>query len=196
MGREREREKESTIYRSTYSCIHWLILACALTRDQTCNLGVLGRCSNQLSYPARVELAFKATYIYFSFLKKSVMPLKTVKATGQALLDTQSGCYSGSSLLPLDCDLQLHPPTVVPRFPEKEVKERVGSKAFPRWACPTGVGLPKATQLISKRQRTRTSGCELQRAGQLHAAGLPQAPSPPALQAPETPGHPPGRANL
>ena len=27
---------------STYSCIHWLLLVCALTRARTCNLGVPG----------------------------------------------------------------------------------------------------------------------------------------------------------
>ena len=31
----RERERETSICCSTYFCIHWLILACALTRDQT-----------------------------------------------------------------------------------------------------------------------------------------------------------------
>ena len=35
-GRERERE---TLISSIYSCTHWLLLACALTGDQTCNLG-------------------------------------------------------------------------------------------------------------------------------------------------------------
>ena len=40
-----------------YLCIHWLIFVCALTRDLTCNLGVSGPCSNQLSYPARAEVS-------------------------------------------------------------------------------------------------------------------------------------------
>ena len=52
--REREREREISICCSTYLCMHLLILTCALTRDQSHNLGVLGLCSNQLSYPARV----------------------------------------------------------------------------------------------------------------------------------------------
>ena len=34
-------------------CIYWLILECALTWDPTHILGVSGRRSNQLSYPAR-----------------------------------------------------------------------------------------------------------------------------------------------
>ena len=34
---------------STYLCIHWLILTCTLTGDQTYNLGILVQCSNQLS---------------------------------------------------------------------------------------------------------------------------------------------------
>ena len=41
---------------STYLCIHSLILVCALTGDQTHNLGALGWCSNQLSNPARIIL--------------------------------------------------------------------------------------------------------------------------------------------
>ena len=49
------REKRTLICCSTYLCIHWLIPICALTRDQTHNLGVLGQCSNQLSYLARAE---------------------------------------------------------------------------------------------------------------------------------------------
>ena len=53
--REREREEETVICCSTYLCIHWLILVCVLTRDQTCNLGVLGCCSNQVSYTARAR---------------------------------------------------------------------------------------------------------------------------------------------
>ena len=37
--------------------IGWLRLVCALTWDQTCNLGVLVRCSNQQSYWARAILS-------------------------------------------------------------------------------------------------------------------------------------------
>ena len=50
---------------STYLCIHWLILVCVLTRDQTHNLGTLGRCSNHLSYPARAVNYLK---LYFSVI--------------------------------------------------------------------------------------------------------------------------------
>ena len=46
-------EREWLICCSTYLCICWLILACALTGDQTCNLGVLRWHSNKLGYPAR-----------------------------------------------------------------------------------------------------------------------------------------------
>ena len=52
----REGEGGIPLCRSIYLRIHWLILACALTGDQTCNLGVLGH-SNQLNYPARATLA-------------------------------------------------------------------------------------------------------------------------------------------
>ena len=34
--------------------MHGLIFVCDLIRDRTCNLGVSGYCSNQLSYLARV----------------------------------------------------------------------------------------------------------------------------------------------
>ncbi|KAF6109763.1 hypothetical protein HJG60_010966 [Phyllostomus discolor] len=49
----RQKERELSICCSPYLCIHWLILVCAFTRDRTCNLGVLGQCSNQLSYRDR-----------------------------------------------------------------------------------------------------------------------------------------------
>ena len=48
-------EKETSICCSTYLCIHWLILACALTRDRTCNLGIWEQRGNQLSYLATVS---------------------------------------------------------------------------------------------------------------------------------------------
>ena len=37
--RERKRKRETMICFSTYWCIHWLSLLCALTGDWTCNLG-------------------------------------------------------------------------------------------------------------------------------------------------------------
>ena len=48
-----ERETETLICCCTYLCVHWLILVCALTGDQTHNFGILGACSNQLNYLAR-----------------------------------------------------------------------------------------------------------------------------------------------
>ena len=56
--RERKEERETSICCSIYLRIHWLILVCALTRDQTHNLGVSGWCSNQLSYLARANWHF------------------------------------------------------------------------------------------------------------------------------------------
>ena len=47
------REWETTICCSTYLCIHWLLLVCALTGNRYCNLGVSKWHSNQLSSPAR-----------------------------------------------------------------------------------------------------------------------------------------------
>ena len=56
MGRrERERDRERTsICCLTYLCIHWLILACTLTRDQTDDRGDWNN-TNQLSYLARAR---------------------------------------------------------------------------------------------------------------------------------------------
>ena len=36
--------------------IHWLLLIWTLTRDRTCNPGVSGRCSNELSYPGSTSV--------------------------------------------------------------------------------------------------------------------------------------------
>ena len=52
-GEGERRERETSICCSTYFRIHWLIFVCALTRDQTCNLGISRQCFNQLSYLAR-----------------------------------------------------------------------------------------------------------------------------------------------
>ena len=59
----RERVRETLICCSTYQCIYWLILVCALTQDRTCNLGESGRCSKQPSYLARASsiLAYPAS---------------------------------------------------------------------------------------------------------------------------------------
>ena len=58
---ERDREIERSTYCccSTYLFIHLLVLVCALTRDGAHNLGTLGRCSTQLSYPARANITLK-----------------------------------------------------------------------------------------------------------------------------------------
>ena len=49
---EREREKTTLICFSTYLCIHWLLLVCALSKGLNPHLGISGQYSNQLSYPA------------------------------------------------------------------------------------------------------------------------------------------------
>lgn len=36
------REREPSVCCSTYLCMHWLLLICALIRDGTCSLGVSG----------------------------------------------------------------------------------------------------------------------------------------------------------
>ena len=40
--RERERDKQTLICCSTYLCIHWLILVCAMTRGGICHFGISG----------------------------------------------------------------------------------------------------------------------------------------------------------
>ena len=52
------RKGETWICCFTYVCIHWLILLCSLTWDQTYNLGVSEQLSNQLSYLGRDDLVF------------------------------------------------------------------------------------------------------------------------------------------
>ena len=54
---ERGGGETSICCSSYYLCIYWLILVCALIRDQTCNFGTQGQCSNQLNYPARASEA-------------------------------------------------------------------------------------------------------------------------------------------
>ena len=54
----RWREREMLICCSTYLYIHWLFLVRTLTRDQTHKLGIVGWCSNQLSYLARALISF------------------------------------------------------------------------------------------------------------------------------------------
>ena len=58
----REKGERETLICSTYLCIHQLIPVCVLTRDGTCKLGVLGKHSNQLSYPARAWSSFVQTF--------------------------------------------------------------------------------------------------------------------------------------
>ena len=78
-GRERERERERQAERdiccSTYLCIHWFILVCALTLDLTRNFGVSG-CSNQLSHLDRAKLhSFTCGYLVSpaSFVEKTLL---------------------------------------------------------------------------------------------------------------------------
>lgn len=49
----------------------------------------------------------------------------------------------------------------VPRFTQREAKEKMGSTAFPGWVLPTGVGLSQVIELVSKRQLMREPGGEL-----------------------------------
>ena len=52
-----ERERETSICCCPYLFMHsWLLLQCALTRDQAHNLGLSGRPSHQLNYTARPQI--------------------------------------------------------------------------------------------------------------------------------------------
>ena len=69
---KKKLERECVIKKhahSTYLCIHWLILEYARTVDRTHNLGVLGQCSNQLSYPARARMTFDTSSIFLPFME-------------------------------------------------------------------------------------------------------------------------------
>lgn len=67
-GREGERERGNIDLLFHYLCIHWWFLICVLAGDCTCNLGVLGRHSNnQLSYQARATfILISTTYLLLS----------------------------------------------------------------------------------------------------------------------------------
>lgn len=65
--RDRQRQRDWLICCSTYLWIHWLILVCALTGDQTSNVGVSWQCSNQLSY--RSGLPFISNSVFKCIIK-------------------------------------------------------------------------------------------------------------------------------
>ena len=60
LEREEGREKRTSVCNSNSWHIHWLLLICTLTGDWTCNLGVLGQYSNQLSSLARTTVLLES----------------------------------------------------------------------------------------------------------------------------------------
>ena len=71
---ERKRkagEREISTCCSTYLCIHWLILVCPLTGDQTCNLGESGWRSTELL--GQGCSFFFVTYFRFRTVMNKVM---------------------------------------------------------------------------------------------------------------------------
>ena len=67
------------VYICIFICIHLLFLVGAVTGDLTCNLGILERCSNQLSYLARaatfsVFLKYIIFFIFFPLLLGTTLP--------------------------------------------------------------------------------------------------------------------------
>ena len=80
--RERGREGREICY-YTYFCIHWLILTCALTGDQTCNLGELGGRFNQMSCTARALHTVRISVIlYISVPTNHISQTQTYGASG------------------------------------------------------------------------------------------------------------------
>ena len=76
-----EREKETSIWCSTYWDTHWLILVCALTRDWTHNLGVSGRCSdNWATRPGHARKVFKHSQFLPSSCISHIPPDHTWRA--------------------------------------------------------------------------------------------------------------------
>ena len=80
-GGERETQREILTCCSTYLYIHWLLLVCALTRDWTHNLGILGWCYNQLSYLARaiIIIIFNSHMRTFFFLGSWLLEREEVR---------------------------------------------------------------------------------------------------------------------
>lgn len=108
---------------------------------------------------------------------RSAASLGTSKATSQAVLDTQSECSRGSSLLPLDCDLELCPPAGGSRVLRGgETGEYL--QAFLREGPPHWGGTSCGDTLVGKRQSPHTPGCELQKARQLQARLCPRRAAP------------------
>ena len=61
-------ERETSICCSIYSCIHWLVFACALCGDWTHNLGVSGQHSNQLNYqPGLLLHVYPSCFLWNTF---------------------------------------------------------------------------------------------------------------------------------
>ena len=76
---------------STYLCIHWLIFVCALTRDQTHNLGILRWGSNQLDYLARAEK-------FLMLIKRLWMVLKTFLFALTLVFQPFADLWSGNNV--------------------------------------------------------------------------------------------------
>ena len=101
-GEREERRERNIDCCSTYGCSHWFILVCALTGDQTHNLGVLGWHSNQLSYLARAPgcwLKVLAAISHFTNLSLFLSHLSHSKAGYLTLHSETASCtqYSHSA---------------------------------------------------------------------------------------------------
>ena len=76
---------ETSTCSSTYLCINWLILVCALTRDWTRNLGILGPHSNQLNHLARAYLIYLNVPSWSSGSRINPLELKSHFSSSVAL---------------------------------------------------------------------------------------------------------------
>ena len=65
---ERETDRQTSICCSTYLCIHWLILVCALTGFRIHNFGISGWCSdNWTTQPGPIHCVFFWVWATFSY---------------------------------------------------------------------------------------------------------------------------------
>ena len=110
-----KRERETLIYCSNYLCIHLLLLACALTGDQTYHsLGVSGQHSHQLNYPPGPIICF--------FNGKSIK-IRKWKIRKQYLITLPWDAYLIMALLALNNSQKILPVFVF-MFAFKKIKQK------------------------------------------------------------------------
>lgn len=113
------------------------------------------------------------------FLTGSDKGVETSSIKGSPTQCHRPGCagrWSGSSLLPLDYDLELHSGAAGSKVHVRGGKGEYGSTAFLDGSSPKGVGHFQVTELVSKRQDVHTPGCELWEHRDSHVCTACQVP--------------------